>query len=117
MRGIAFINALIRTLSSGTMETKRNTLNTLNRRAKSTPEPPVGIKLPTTIQVSKIFQPLLKNRFLSGQARYRIDISIAKKMVTAMSRKSKIAMVFAERLCVLTPINKADKTMTAITMP
>lgn len=92
IRGIALIKALMSKRNSGTIETKRNTLNTRNNLASNTPDPPSGTKLPITIIVSKIFQPLLKKPFLSLVAKNRITISKTKKIVTPVSNHVSICM-------------------------
>ncbi len=83
---MALIKELIRILSSGTIETIRKTRNTLTKRPTSAiSESSIGIKLTTTINVSNIFQPLLKKFFLSSEAMKRMVISNRKNKVTAIS--------------------------------
>ena len=87
--GIAFNNALTNILSSGTIDTSLRALKTLNNIASNIPEPPAGIRLPMTITVSNIFQPLVKNFLKLLVANYRITISMAKNTVIPTSINTK----------------------------
>ncbi len=83
---MALSRELIKMRNSGTIEIIRKTLKTRTKRPiNAISESSIGIKLTTTIKVSKIFQPLLKNPFLLSEAMNRMVISIKKKMVTAIS--------------------------------
>ena len=88
IRGSAFKSAFMSMRSSGTIDTKRMTLNTRRRRAMSTVSLfSTGIKLAITITKSKIFQPERKKFRKRGSANMRIIISTKKKTVTAKSRR------------------------------
>lgn len=72
--------------NSGIIDTIRKTRNTRTKRpSKAISESWIGIRLTTTITVSKIFQPFLKKRFLFSQAINRAMISARKNKVTAQS--------------------------------
>ena len=46
-----------------------------------------------------------------------MTISITKNTVTPRSKIASTAIAFADKLCVLAPINNADSKITAIIMP
>ncbi len=72
--------------SSGMMDTIRSTRNTRTRRpTRASSLSSMGIRLTTTMVVSKMFQPDLKKSRLRGSPRKRMVISTRKKMVMNQS--------------------------------